>query len=43
VKLGPLIDFDAIREAQENRLPATGKGSEPEVISPLRRRLRSAG
>jgi len=40
VKLGPLIDLDAIREAQgvENRLPATGNGSEPEAISPLRHR-----
>jgi hypothetical protein len=30
VKLGPLIDLDAIRDAQgvENRLPATGNGSE---------------
>jgi len=39
VKLGPLIDLDAIREQQgvENRLPATGNGSEPEA-SPLRRR-----
>jgi hypothetical protein len=37
VKLGPLIDLDAIREAQgvENRLPATGNGSEPGAISPL--------
>jgi hypothetical protein len=43
VKLGPLIDLDAIREAQgvENRLPVTGNtgnGTEPEAISPLRRR-----
>ena len=40
VKLGPLIDLDAIRDAQgvENRLPATGNASEPEAISPLRRR-----
>jgi hypothetical protein len=39
-KLGPLIDLDAIREAQgvENGLPATGNGSEPEAILPLRRR-----
>jgi hypothetical protein len=42
VKLGPLIDLDAIREAQgvENRLPATGNGSEPEAVLPLRRRPR---
>jgi hypothetical protein len=38
-KLGPLIDLEAIREQQgvENRLPATGNGTEPEA-SPLRRR-----
>jgi hypothetical protein len=38
-KLGPLIDLEAIREPQgvENRLPATGNGTEPEA-SPLRRR-----
>ena len=43
VKLGPLIDLDAIREAQgvENCLPVTGNtgnGTESEAISPLRRR-----
>ena len=38
VKLRPLIDLDAIREAQGvvNRLPATGNGSEPEASSALR-------
>jgi len=37
VKLRPLIDLDAIREAQGvvNRLPATGNGSEPEASSAL--------
>jgi hypothetical protein len=45
VKLAPYIDLDAIREAQgvANRLPATGKGSEPEAISPRRRPPRCMG
>jgi hypothetical protein len=45
VKLAPYIDLDAVREAQavENRLPATGNGSEPEAISPRRRPPRGMG
>jgi hypothetical protein len=45
VKVGPLIDLDSIREPQgvEIRLPATGNESEPEAISPLRRRPPGTG
>ena len=45
VKLGPLIDLDSIREPQgvEICLPATGNESEPEAISPLRRRPPGTG
>jgi hypothetical protein len=45
VKLGPLIGLDPnqLLHGAENRPPATVNGSEPEAISPLRRRSPGMG
>jgi hypothetical protein len=47
VKLGPLIGLDPnqllLLQGAENRSPVTVNGSEPEAISPLRRRSPGTG